>query len=408
MADVVIIGAGYTGLNAALTLAREAGMSALVLDAAPIGWGASGRNGGFCCLGSSKLSWSAIVRRFGLEQAQAFFRLQVDAIEHVRNLLISGGIDAEAGPDGEAIIAHHPRAVPGLHDDAELYSDLFGITCEVVPREGLRERGLLTGEAYGALIEPLGFPLHPLKYHLGLARLAIAAGARVHANTPVTGWTREGRRHRLTTPHGTILTAKVVVATAGFTRDTLHPDFDGRLLPVLTNIVTTRPLTAQERAEQGFDSQTMCADTRHLLHYFRLLPDNRLMFGARGGILATPQAQADMREQLIGDLGRMFPAWKGVEITHFWRGLTDLSFDLLPHLGTNEDGTIHYLLAFHGNGVAMGSYGGSLIGRRLAGHAVDLPTPLTRPMPAFPFPDMRQRYLQLAYAGLGLKDRFGL
>ncbi|WP_158596063.1 NAD(P)/FAD-dependent oxidoreductase [Oleomonas cavernae] len=405
--DVAIIGGGYTGLNAALTLGREAKTSALVLDAAAIGWGASGRNGGFCCLGSSKLPWSAIIKRFGLAEAQGFFRLQVAAIEHVRSLLRDNAIDADIGPDGEARLAHHPRAAADFVADAALYRELFGVTCEIVPKEALRARGLNSAEAHGALLEPLGFPLHPLKYVHGLARLAQAAGARLHGQSPVVQWTREGRRHRLATPKGSVLADRVVVATAGFTRDALHPDFSGRLLPVLTNIITTRPLTAPERAAQGFDSLTMCADTRNLLHYFRLLPDGRMMFGARGGISATPAAQAAMRAQLIGDLGRMFPVWRGVEISHFWRGLTDLSFDLLPHLGTTEDGSVHYLLAFHGNGVAMGSLGGSLIGRRLAGQKLDLPAPIAQPIPRFPFPALRQTYLRAAYAGLGIKDRLG-
>ncbi len=379
-----------------------------MLEAGPIGWGASGRNGGFCCLGSSKLPWSAIVKRFGLEQAQAFFRLQLAAIEHVRGLLKDHGIDADAGPDGEAIIAHHPRAAAAFETDAALYRDLFGIHCEILPKGALRERGLHTAEAEAVLLEPTGFPLHPLKYVRGLARAALAAGARLHGRSPVTGWSREGRRHRLVTPLGTVLADRVVVATAGFTRDRLSPAFSGRLLPVLTNIVTTRPLTPAERQEQGFDSQIMSADTRNLLHYFRLLPDGRMMFGARGGISAAPEADAAMRARLIGDLHRMFPAWKGVEITHFWRGLTDLSFDLLPHLGTAEDGSVHYLLAFHGNGVAMGSLGGSLIGRRLAGQPLDLPAPIAQPLPRFPFPALRQLYLRAAYLGLGMKDRMGL
>ncbi|MFA5121723.1 NAD(P)/FAD-dependent oxidoreductase [Zavarzinia sp.] len=405
--DVAVIGGGFTGLNAALALRRAGSATVAVLDAAPIGWGASGRNGGFCCLGSAKLSWPGIIRRFGLEEAQRFFRLQVAAIDHVRHLLQDEAIDAEAGPAGEAVLAHHPRAIAGLEEEKDLFARHFDTACTLLPAEALAEHGIRTAEAKAGLLVPHGFPLHPLKYVQGLAARVIAAGARVHGRSPVLAWTREGRRHRLTTPRGSVLADRVVVATAGFTRDDLHPAFTGRLLPVLTNIVTTRPLTEAERAAEGFTSLTMCADTRRLLHYFRLLPDGRLMFGARGGISADPAAEGTMRQRLESDLAAMFPTLAGVETTHFWRGLTDLAYDLLPHLGTAEDGTVHYLLAFHGNGVAMGSLGGALIGRRLAGLAVDLPTPITRPLPRFPFPALRQAYLRAAYAAFAWRDRHG-
>lgn len=409
--DVAIIGGGFTGLNAALALA-EGGSAPLVLEAGPIGWGASGRNGGFCCLGSAKLPWGKIIARFGLEEAQRFFRLQVAAIDHVRALLAHHGIEAETGPAGEAVLSHHPHAIDELKAEQALYRSAFATDCTLLSREDLVARGLATSEAEAGLFVPHGFPLHPLKYLRGLARAVQAAGIALHGRSPVIAWTREGRRHRLLTPGGSVLADRVVVATAGFTRDDLHPAFAGRLLPVLSNIAVTRPLTAAEQAAQGFSTRTMCADTRHLLHYFRLLPDGRLMFGARGGVSAAPAAEPAMRRRLQADIARMFPHFAGAEITHFWRGLTDLAFDLLPHRGETEDGSVHYLLAFHGNGVAMGSYGGALLGRALVGQlgggqAVDLPAPIRQPLPRFPLPALRQTYLRAAYAGFALRDRLG-
>lgn len=405
--DVAVIGAGFTGLNAALSLVRDGGTTPVVLDAAPIGWGASGRNGGFCCLGSAKLSWSAIIRRFGLDEARRFFRLQVASVDHVRDLLVAEGIDAERGPDGELTIAHHPRALAGLDADRDLYARAFDMPCRRLSPGDMKEMRLLTAEARGALLQPHGFPLHPLKYLLGLARVVQAAGVRLHGESPVVRWRREGRTHLLETPTGTIRAGRVVVATAGFTREDLHPALRGRLLPVLSNIIVTRALTPAERAAANFDSLVMCDDTRNLLHYFRLLPDGRLMFGARGGISASPAAEDGMKARLRRNLARMFPAFADAEITHFWRGLTELTADLLPHLGTTDDGSVHYLLGFHGNGVAMGSLGGALLGRRAAGLAVDLPAPITRPLPRFPLPALRQTYLRAAYVGLGLRDAWG-
>ena len=405
-AEVAVIGAGFTGLNAALALARR-GVDVVVLDAGAIGWGASGRNGGFCCLGSAKLSWPAIIRRFGLAEARRFFTLQVAAIDHVRALLADHVIDADAGPEGEITLAHHTAAEAGLAVEAALLREAFGVDCDLLSRQDLAARGLAMAEAGAGLLVPHGFPLHPLKYQLGLARVARAAGVALHGDSAVTGWARAGGFHHLATAGGTVRVRRVVVATAGFTREDLSPAFAGRLLPVLSNIIVTRPLSPDEQAAQGFTSRHMCADSRRLLHYFRLLPDGRLLFGARGGISASPEAEPAMRARLERDLARMFPAFAGVGIDYFWRGLTDLTFDLLPHLGTMEDGSVHYLLGFHGNGVAMASLGGALLGRRLAGEAIDLPAPLTQPLPRFPFPSLRQTYLRLAYAAYGLGDRLG-
>lgn len=403
--EVAIIGGGVTGLNAALTLAR-AGIAAHVVEAGAIGWGASGRNGGFCCLGSAKLSWPAIIRRFGRAEGLAFLDLQRQAIAYVRALCADHGIDCIQDPPGEAIIAHHRAAVPRLVAEARFHTQVLGLASRWLPREALAERGLVTAQAQGALLLPEGFPLQPLDYVRGLAAAAGRAGATISSGSPVTGWRRDGARHRLVTGRGSLSAARVVVATAGYTRDRLHPGLAGRLLPVLSNIVATRPLTPAEQAAQGWTSATMAADSRTLLHYFRLLPDGRLLFGARGGLSAAPAAEPITRARLERDLARMFPAWAGVETSHFWRGLTDLSADRLPHLGTLEGGTVHYALAWHGGGVAMGSLCGAVIAEQIAGRGRSLPQPLTRPLPAFPLPVLRPLYLALAYGIFGLTDSF--
>lgn len=404
--EIAVIGGGVTGLNAALELARQ-GIAAHVLEAGAPGWGASGRNGGFCCLGSAKLSWPALIRRFGRDEALAFLDLQRRAIAHVRAFCADAGIDCIQGPEGEAILAHHPAMAPRLEAEARCHREELGLASRWLPREALADQGLTAAGAHGALLLPLGFPLQPLDFVRGLARAAVTAGVTISAGSEVLSWQREGARHRLITARGTLRATRLVVATAGYTRDRLHPGLAGRLLPVLSNIVTTRPLSLYERARQGWTTPLMAADSRTLLHYFRLLPDGRLLFGARGGLSAAAGSEAAMKARLGRDLARLFPAWAGVEISHFWRGLTDLAADRLPHLGTLEDGTAHYALAWHGGGVAMGSLCGKLLARRIAGRGPALPAPLTRPLPRFLLPALRPLYLGLAYAGYGLTDRLG-
>ncbi len=190
-AEVAIIGGGYTGLSCAYHLAREHGIQAVVLEAGPIGWGASGRNGGFCGLGGTKLGYGAMAERFGLEEARRYFACQKEGVALVRRLAETEGFDIEATGEGEHLLAHKPNRVRELHDKAALVERLFGERWPVWTREELAERLLEAPEAHGCLVVPHYFGLHPLRYVRGLAAAAETAGARVHDASPVTAWERD-------------------------------------------------------------------------------------------------------------------------------------------------------------------------------------------------------------------------
>ena len=409
--EVAIVGGGYAGLSAALHLARDHGIDARVLEAGGPGWGASGRNGGFACRGSAKLSMPAIARRFGAEAARDFHRAQCAAIDLVADLARREGIDVAASSPGEIVVAHRPGRMAELDAERRFQAEILGQASELWSRAELAERAFAGPEAHGALFTPVGFGIHPLRYALGLARAAIRHGARVHCHSRVVGWRTEGGRHRLITERGSLSAARVIVATAGFTEDGLHPAFAGTLLPVLSNIVTTRPLDAGERAAQGWRTDLMASDTRDLLFYFRMLPDGRFLFGARGGLDSSPASVAPMRAWLERRLGRMFPAWAGIETTHFWRGLTDITRDLLPHVGATAGvpGVFH-ALGWHGNGVAMATWAGRHLAREIAGAlgpGEAAPRVMGLPLRRFPLPALRGLYARAAYAAYGLRDRIG-
>ncbi len=406
---VAVIGGGYTGLSTALHLARDHGIGVRVLEAGAPGWAASGRNGGFCCLGSSGLGYQALIRRYGLDETRRFFDAQIDSVDLVRQLAASENIDIQASGDGELALAHKPNRFEHMKSERDFLAETFGFETTLLEPDALKERGLHGPKFHGGKLNPAGFGLHPMRYARGLADAAVQRGATVHGRSAVTAWQREGNRHRLITDSGSVTADRVVVATNGYTREDLHAGLHGRIMPVLTNIVVTRPLTGAERAAQGWTDTTMAFDSRNLLHYFRLLPDGRFLFGGRGGLDARPQSAAPMRARLERELRELFPAWRTVETTHFWRGYANLAADFVPHIGPlPDDGTVFVGLAYHGNGVAMGTWAGRALAGLAAGAARthDLPAVVSRPLPRFPMPVLRTAYWKAAYVALGAIDRW--
>lgn len=407
-AEVAVVGGGFTGLSAALHLARDHGIHAAVLEAGPIGWGASGRNGGFCVPGGDKLGLAAMARRYGADEARRFHDLTLGAVERVAGLLRDEAIDAEPQPGGELTVAHNAKAFAEQKDEREAILALTGHERELMSAEMLVDRGLSAGFV-GGLREPVGFGLHPLNYVRGLASATARRGAQVFEHSAVTAWRREGGGHRLETASGSVRAAKVIVATGGYPPETINPAVGGRVLPVLSNIIATRPLTTDEQAAQGWTSTQAVDDSRALLHYFRLLPDGRFLFGGRGGLGGDAASGRAFRARLTAEFHATFPAWRHAEITHFWRGLVDLSADLTPHCGPLEaDASILMGCAYHGSGVSMGSETGAQLARLAGGlDTPALPGFMRRPPPRFPLPGLRKLYLAGALAGFELKDRFG-
>jgi glycine/D-amino acid oxidase-like deaminating enzyme len=407
-ADVAIIGGGYTGLSAAYHLAKDHGVKAVVLERAHPGWGASGRNGGFCCMGGSKLGWKKIITTYGLEEARTFYRAQADSVALVADLLEAEGIDADRTGTGDVALAHRESMMAELATDAKFMANAFGARHTMLDRDGLKAHGLAGPHFHGGVAGDLGFGLNPFKYVTGLARAAAARGATLTAQSPVTGWKREAYGHRLITPQGSLRAAKVLIATNGYTPEDLHLQFGGRLLPALSSIVVTRPLSEAERAEAGWTSTAPSYDLLNLLHYFRLLPDGRFMFGGRGGVSAEPGALARQSARIEAAFRRYYPAWSSVEITHRWSGFVCLAMDLIPHVGKWEDEPgIYYALAYHGNGVAFGTWSGRAVAREIALGQPATPKMLRRPPPRFPLPFLRPLYLRGAYVKFGIEDAFG-
>ncbi len=406
-ADVAIIGGGFTGLSAALALA-QAGVDAVLLEAGTIGWGASGRNGGFACLGSHKLGQAGILARFGENETRRYYRAMVDAIALVDANLRDHDIDAWKTSEGDLSLAHLPSRVEELKDEQVFLKLMLGERALLLSQDELREQGTFGPQFFGGLRHSVGFGVHPLNYARGLARAVHKAGARLFPDSRVTRWEQQEGAHRLWTQGGCVVAKRVLVATNGYTPEDVSPLHKGKLLPVLSNIIVTRVLADDEKAAQGWTSHIMSSDTRNLLHYFRLLPNNRFLFGSRGGTDSAQSAAADYRSIITQEFHGMFPAWSSVEITHFWRGFVCLSHDLVPYVGALDDRkSVWTALAYHGSGVAMASYSGRAVARMMLNEKArdEVPAIITRRLAKFPLPMFRPFYLKGAYMWYAHKDK---
>ena len=398
--DVAIVGAGFTGLNAALRLA-ENGVDVVVLDAQHIGWGASGRNGGFCCLGGGGAGDAHLDRKYGKQARLAFRHTEMRAVDHVSDLISRLNLDVDRHSKGETELAHRARDVRDFETAARAIEENYGVTPQLTSKNGLHAAGM-NGPFHGALTIPVGFGLNPRKYLIGVAKAAQAAGVRMFGNTSVSridGTNLHTKRNR-------ICAQNVIVATNGYSSEHLPKWLAARYMPTQSNVLITRPITASEQANQGWTTSQMAYDTRHLLHYFRLMPDGRFLFGMRGGLRSSASAEANSRARVIRDFRRIFPEWSKVEVTHAWSGMVCVSRHLLPFAGPvpGHPG-VFAALCYHGNGVAMGSFCGAKLADAILGQTNDpLPDIIQRPLAKFPLGRARRLLLPGVYAGYALAD----
>lgn len=401
--DVAIIGAGFTGLNAALALAR-AGKSVIVLESNYPGWGASGRNGGFCCLGGSKLEDVDLDQRFGKPVRLEWRQTEKAAVEHVARFLEETNTDADVHSEGETWVAHTRRRLSELDGAIEAVEENYGVTPILHSGDDLVQRGLSAG-FHGGMTIPIGFALNPRKLVRALVDSCFNAGVRICAHTPVRDLTRHSGVWSIRCPVHSVKAEQVLIATNGYSSEHVPDWLRARYLPVQSSIVVSRPLTQNELQDQGWTSHQMCYDSRKLLHYFHLLPNNRMLFGMRGGLGGSLQSETRAKARVAKDFVKMFPRWAGVPLTHYWSGMVCLARNFIPFVGEVPDRKgLWVAMCYHGNGVAMGSYSGKLAGLAMMGGADERPTLLRQPLSTFPLGRARRALLAPAYLAFKMFD----
>ncbi|MFS4583617.1 NAD(P)/FAD-dependent oxidoreductase [Phaeobacter sp. C3_T13_0] len=405
-AEFAVIGGGYTGLSAALTLA-EAGADVVLLEAQRPGWGASGRNGGLVSVGSAKLADDALLRRYGETDTRQFFAAERAAVDLVERYVDELELDVDRHSRGYTFVAHRPDRVAELHAYGEEYNRRYGLPYEFVPKQEMAAQGLNSPEFHGAVNLPVGFALNPMKFLLGLTRAAETAGVRMFSETPVQKISPHDGGYLLQVPGGQVRAKRLLIATNGYSSDDLPGALAGRYLPVQSNIMVTRPLSDAEIAEQGWWSEQMVCDSRTLLHYLRLLPDRRLLLGLRGSVRVSEDNISATRAKARADFNRIFPAWRDVGTEYFWSGLICMTRNLVPFVGAVPGMNGAWAsLGYHGSGVCMAPYSGALIADQALGrHRLPHPDLMQRPLRRFELGRWRRMSLPLAFSWYYIKDR---
>jgi len=408
-AEVAIIGGGYTGLSCAYYLARAHGIRSVVLEANRAGWGCSGRNGGFARMALGRLSAEQMIAAWGKAVAASAFGVMHASLDNVRTLIADGHIDCDASDAGHLKIAHRPSRAAELRREAAVLQREFDCPAEFIEADKLRAEHIGGTQSHGALRIPDALAVHPLKLASGVLRMARAAGATVHTASPVTAWEKHGAEHVLTTPHGTVRAKQVVLATNGYTPQHLHPAVRATLLPVLSHIIVTRPLTSVEIRAANFVTRHVLTDSRKLLYYWRRLPDDRILFGGRGLIADSPERNAQQREFLLAELKSKYPGLERVTVDYDWHGWVCLTRDFLPHIHhAADDPSAHYALGYQGSGVSLSLYAGKLLAQCVAGDAVEnLPPAVHAPLARYPLHNLiriPQRVMYLWYKYLDNSD----
>lgn len=403
--DVAIIGAGYTGMTAAISLARDHGIRAVVLEARSSAWGCSGRNGSFARISGGRVSLASLIDTYGPESAKAYFGEMKEALASVRRLIAEGGIECDVQPDGVYKVAVSPAHVGKLKKEAELYNAVLSYPAVFVDSQKLKTAHA-GSEAFAALYLPDGFSMNPLKLARGLHRLTRHYGARVFTNSPVTDWICDKSGHRLSTPSGRVRAANVIVATNGYTSPKLTGAIAHRILPVHSQIIVTEPMTDAQVASSLPSSDCMF-DTRELLFYYRRLPDNRMLFGGRSAITGKDAEHPRHRQYLVDGLTRKFPALKGIKIDYWWGGWVAVTQNALPFAYRIPDMKgAFYGGGCNGSGVSMSMHIGAKLAAMAAGKlGSDRSSLLLREPRRFPFSMFLRLGQRIAYRWLHAKDR---
>jgi glycine/D-amino acid oxidase-like deaminating enzyme len=361
-ADVAVVGSGYTGLAAAIELARG-GRQVVVLDAEDAGWGCSSRNGGQVST-SIKPSFSDLEALHGRDIALRIRREGMSALDWLADFIEREKIDCDWERVGRFHAAHNPAAFETLARDAVNQPKGLEVEVFVVPREDQR-REIGSDRYYGGVVYPAHASLHPAKYHLGLLARAQSAGAQIVTHCPALSIQHESDGFRLATPRGNVLARDVLVATNGYT-GTLTPWLRRRVIPIGSYIIATE-LLDPALARGLIPNNRVLSDTRKLVFYYRLSEDRRRMvFGGRVALKENnPRVSAP---RLHAHMSRIYPQLAKAKISHSWMGFVAYTFDTLPHLGRMEDG-IHYCMGYCGSGVSLASYFGTRAAQQILGRA---------------------------------------
>ena len=349
-ADVAVIGGGYTGLSAAITLARH-GTNVVVLEAETIGWGASSRNGGMVLPGL-KPAMSAVIEHYGLETAQKLYQCSVDSIETVAQIIHAENIACSFARTGHLVLATKPKHYDALARSVEFMAEKFNHQAKMVPQNELSQE--IGSQIYfGGVVDEISAGLNPAQFVAGLAHVAENAGVHLCARAHVTSLEKATQGFRMITSRGALAAERVFIATSGYT-GRVTPQLQRKIIPLGSFIIATEPLSKELVVELS-PKNRMIYDHRNFLNYFRFSADNRLIFGGRADFFKESDSTIlKSAEILHRDMLKVYPQLKNIQVEYAWGGTIDFTFDMMPHVG-ELDG-VYFALGYAGHGVALATH----------------------------------------------------
>lgn len=367
-ADVVVIGAGFTGLSAALTLAKR-NADVVVLEAGGIVGEASGRNGGHCNTGVAQ-DYAGLVAEHGVETAKAFYRAYAEAVATVESVIAEEQIDCDYRKTGKLKLAAKAKHYDGLARSYELIRRHVDPAVHLVPPERIRDE-VGTDGFFGGLIQDNGGQMHMGRFGVGLGEAAVRHGAKVFEHAAVTDIQRlSDGRFRVTCARGVIEAKQILLAT-GSSLSGPFRWFRRRIVPVGSFIIATEPLDVAT-LDQLLPKRRTYVTSRIVGNYFRTTVDNRLVFGGRARFaMSNPRSDAKSGEVLRASLHGMFPTLSNARIDYCWGGIVDMTADRLPRAG-EQDG-MFYAMGYSGHGVQMSVHMGRVMADVLEGKTAGNP-----------------------------------
>ncbi len=359
--DAAIIGGGFTGLAAAHRLAK-AGAKVAVLEAERVGWGASGRNGGHLNNGLAH-SYLTAKAELGKERAIALYRALDDSVDTIETLVAEEGIDCNFRRAGKLKLASKPQHFESIARNFEaLHAEVDPDTAVLSAHDLKSEIG---SPFHGAMLSKKSAMMHMGRYVAGLATSAARHGAIIHENAAVTDRKQVGNKHEITTSRGRISADNVLLATGAYTTPNFSY-FRRRIISVGSFIIATRPLSDTEIAATMPGNRT-CVTSMNIGNYFRLSPDNRLIFGGRARFSATSDQRSDARSGRIlqASLATIFPQLAKVEIDYCWGGLVDMTKDRFPRAGYHDG--VWYAMGYSGHGAQLSTQLGMIMADAMLG-----------------------------------------
>jgi gamma-glutamylputrescine oxidase len=406
--DVAVVGGGLAGLSAALEL-RQRGLSVVLLEAREVGYGASGRNGGQAIHGLG-CEQGTIEAQLGLDDARRAWDVSIEALDLLREQITAHQIDCD-WQDGYLGLATTAGKGADLQAWADRTEKVYGYPLQRIGPEDIG-RWISSPRFHSGIHDPRSGHMHPLKYTLGLARAAAAAGVRIHEQSPVTAL-RQGPQPVLLTSHGQVQ-AKQVLLAANVYLNGLAPTLATRIMPVGTYIACSEVLPA-DLARSLIPSQAAVCDTNFVLDYFRPTPDHRVLYGGRVSYSTT--TPADLPQSMRARMVRTFPQLADVKVDYAWGGFVDISMNRAPDFGrlpavpgAGEVGTqnVYYLQGFSGHGLSLAGMAGRLVAEAMTGDASRFDVFARLKHRAFPGGDLlRTPALVLAMAWFRLRDMLG-